>query len=257
MTASALDPSADFASDAAIAARAARRIEVVQRLTEMGIELAEALHRQGLARIERAVEDPEAPAVDGGAAELKFSRLTKAVRMCLALGARLDQDLLAQGPKAEAARVARLVEEGRERKVARRRAIQRKFQVQEIVEQAIVATVDQDDVEDFNDRLSERLDDDDDAEAADFANLPIGVMVARVCRDLGVTPYWNLWKDEAWAIEEAATLPPGSPYTLLAALAASGAPPDAPLEDDDEDDDQSEDPPPPSNGDAGPEWPPP
>ena len=256
MTASTLEPSADFASDAAIGTRAARRIEVVQRLTEMGIELAEALHRQGLARIEQAIEDPEAPVVDGGAAELKFSRLTKAVRMCLALGARLDQDLVDHGRKAEAERVARLVEAGRERKVARRRAVQRKFQIQEIVEQAIVATVDQDDVEDFNARLEERLEDDDDAEAADFANLPIGVMVARVCRDLGVTPHWNLWKDEAWAIEEAATLPPGSPYTLLAALAAYGPPADTPAEDDDSEDDPSEDPPP-SNGDAGPEWPPP
>jgi hypothetical protein len=46
---------------------------------------------------------------------------------------------------------------------------------------------------------------------ADFADRPIGELVARICRDLGVTPDWGLFEDDDWAIEEARTRPPGSP----------------------------------------------
>jgi hypothetical protein len=42
--------------------------------------------------------------------------------------------------------------------------------------------------------------------------LPIGASVARLCAELGLTPDWSLWEDEDWAIEEAETDAPGSPY---------------------------------------------
>ncbi|MGZ6039172.1 MAG: hypothetical protein ACXWKR_10910, partial [Phenylobacterium sp.] len=31
---------------------------------------------------------------------------------------------------------------------------------------------------------------------------PLGELVARICRDLGVTPDWSRFRDEDWAIEE-------------------------------------------------------
>ncbi len=211
-----LEPSADFASDAAMAARAARRIEVVERLIEMGLELTDGLHRQAMAQIEQAVVDPEAPVVDGDAAELKFSRLAKTVRMCLALGARLGQDLIDQRRRAEAVRVTGLVEQARARKVTRRRAVMRKVMVREMVEKTIDATIHDDDVAETRANLRERLVDHEGNEDAEFADAPIGVLVARICRDLGVTPDWSLLQGYVWAIEEAATLPPGSPFIELA-----------------------------------------
>jgi hypothetical protein len=57
--------------------------------------------------------------------------------------------------------------------------------------------------------LDERLGDGD--EEADFADRPIGELVARICRDLGVTPDRSLWQDDDRAIEEAAAKAPGSP----------------------------------------------
>jgi hypothetical protein len=47
---------------------------------------------------------------------------------------------------------------------------------------------------------------------ADFGERPIGEIVARICRDLGVTPDWRRWAGEAWAVEEARARPAGSPY---------------------------------------------
>jgi len=46
----------------------------------------------------------------------------------------------------------------------------------------------------------------------------IGETVAAFCKELGVKPDWDRWKDKDWAIEEAKANTPGSPY-------AAGAPP--------------------------------
>jgi hypothetical protein len=36
----------------------------------------------------------------------------------------------------------------------------------------------------------------------------VSELVARICKDLGVSVDWSLWEDEAWAIEEAAAREP-------------------------------------------------
>ena len=69
--------------------------------------------------------------------------------------------------------------------------------------------------------LRERLDDGDEEEA-DFADRPIGELVARICKDLGITPDWSLLEDEDWAIEEARTRPPGSPFAAAPGVEGSG-----------------------------------
>jgi hypothetical protein len=58
--------------------------------------------------------------------------------------------------------------------------------------------------------LSERLKDFDDY--ADLGNRSIGEIIARICRDLGLKPDWWRWVDAAWAKQEMAEKPPGSPY---------------------------------------------
>jgi hypothetical protein len=46
----------------------------------------------------------------------------------------------------------------------------------------------------------------------DLTDAPLGEMVARICRDLGLDPDWRRWEDEPWARAEAAAKTPGSPY---------------------------------------------
>ncbi len=61
----------------------------------------------------------------------------------------------------------------------------------------------------------------------DCSRRPIGAVIALICKDLGATPDWERWAGEDWALEEARTRAPGSPY------ADWNDPPD---EDDDADD---------------------
>jgi len=51
-----------------------------------------------------------------------------------------------------------------------------------------------------------------DWEASDTFNLPIGRMVARICRQMRKVPDWSMFKDRDWAVEEAAQNAEGSPF---------------------------------------------
>jgi len=46
----------------------------------------------------------------------------------------------------------------------------------------------------------------------DLARYPLSELIARICKDLGIEPVWELWDTEYWALEEARLKPPGSPY---------------------------------------------
>jgi hypothetical protein len=59
-------------------------------------------------------------------------------------------------------------------------------------------------------RLWEAVDERLDVETDDRVGVSTSAMIARVCRDLGLTPDWDRWKDEPWAVEEAQA---SSPYT--------------------------------------------
>ena len=173
--------------------RAQRRFRALQELTEIGMELARDVQRQSR-------EQGGEGAADLG---LMFSRIARAVRQTVALEAKFDQDRQARRDKAEAERAVEV----------RLRGIRRKTKVMEIVERVIET---ESDAEWLLDDLGERLEDADDR---DFADRPIGELVAGICRDLGVTPDWALWEDEAWAIE-ALNAPPSD--------APDAAPRDAP-----------------------------
>ena len=40
----------------------------------------------------------------------------------------------------------------------------------------------------------------------------VSEIIAIICADLGITPDWQAWSLEPWAIEERGTQVPGSPY---------------------------------------------
>jgi hypothetical protein len=165
--------------------RAQRRFRVLQELAEIGMELARDVQR-------RAREQAGDGAADLG---LVFSRIARTVRQTVALEAKLDQDCQVRRDKADAERAVE----------TRLRGIRRKTKVMEIVERVIET---ESDAERLLDDLGERLEDADDS---DFADRPMGELVACICRDLGVTPDWKLWEDEVWAIEALKASPPDAP----------------------------------------------
>jgi hypothetical protein len=184
-------------------ARTARQLAMLQELAEIGMQMARAVRDEALARAE--VADERAPAQPsrfrGSDLGLVYARIARAVRQTLALETRIAEGI-------EKARVER----ARAQVAAVRTAFEeRQHEVRDYVAEAIEAeaagrgTPDRD-VERLLDDLDERLDDGDYDEV--LADAPIGDLVARICADLGVTPDWSLWDDQAWAIEYDKSLPP-------------------------------------------------
>jgi hypothetical protein len=190
------DPSQDapeaFASGAAHG-RTEQRLAMLRELCEIGMRLARGVERQA--------ENPETASGDLG---LAFSRIARAVRQTLALEARLEGE-----------REARVQEERamRDRQSARatRSSVERRSRlVRRAVGQAIEADAEESDFEQLFDDLDERLADREDDDG--FLDRPVGELVARICKDLGVAVDWSLWEDEDWALAEAAARakpPPG------------------------------------------------
>jgi len=170
----------------------ARHRAALQELAEIGMDLARALRRQV---VEAAAVDggaPAVPAAGGGDPALAFSRLARAVRLTLALEARVAE----VGRAAEAERAARRADR-------RIRGLIIKDEVQAIAREAIEAAGRERgaevDVERLLADLDERLEDTDEADG--FADLPVGALVARICRDLGVAFDADAWDedgDEPW-----------------------------------------------------------
>jgi hypothetical protein len=172
-------------------ARTQRQLAMLQELAEIGMRLARALEAEALA----PAEEPKPPSrFGGGDLGLIFSRIARAVRQTLALETRLAGEV-------ETARV----EHARATTDARRRQV-RGYVVEAIEVDAVEHGKTDLDVEWLLGDLNERLD--DGAYDADFADAPIGDLVARICADLGVTPDWSLWEDQAWAIEYEKSRPP-------------------------------------------------
>ena len=197
-------------------ARTFRRLAALEELAEMGGELARLVLRQAHERAEAQTPGP----IDLG---LVFARVARAVRQTWALHDRFDRERQARADESEAQRAARVTADFEKRKRARAdmnlRAAISMVTVREAIETVLDARVDAeageddavpDEIHALYDALDERLTDPKDKD--DFADLPISELIARVCKDLGMVPDWNLWADEDWADEEAEARTPGSPY---------------------------------------------
>jgi hypothetical protein len=166
-------------------ARTERHLAVLKELTEIGLTLARAVCAQATGEAA-----PDAPPIVSTDLGLTASRIARAVRQTVALEARLAEDR-------RAGQADRAAKRAQETKV---RAWLRKAKVQDIVERAIEAQETGDAAEDLLSDLAERLADPDDE--AVFADRPLPDLVARICRDLGVTPPTGLWDDADWGIAE-------------------------------------------------------
>ena len=160
---------------------------MLTRLAEVGMQIAEAAGRRAV-----AVLEGEPP--DGSDPGLTYARAARAVRMSIALQARLAKDLLAL-----------------DRDEASDRATQasaRRERIHRLVERAIRdAHDDEDDIEQLSDDARENL---MDHEAfGDLDGRPFGEVVARICKDLGLSPDWGWAGEGSASLDGGAAGPPG------------------------------------------------
>lgn len=182
-------------------ARAIRHQLMLQKLAEIGMDIAESLRAQA-----RAALEPDAGAADPHRdLGLSFSRVSRAVRLTLALEARLGGARQA----AEADRQDRAFDVPQPL-FQRFDHVVRKALVQETVQEVIKREGDGLRREVLRERLEERLFDFD--EDFDLTDRPAGQVIAQICLELGLIADWSQFQDEDWALEEARTRPPGSPY---------------------------------------------
>lgn len=225
MTASATSSlqAADPAPAPGAAARALieRQLWVLGRLAEAGLNVALAIEQQATA----AAEDPDAaeppptaepgrvvqgPIVQGDVA-LAYARASRAVRLTVALQAKLIKDLQALD---EAAARQRRGEQAEAERARLSRETARKERVERIVERVIRAELGEaDEAERLAEAAWERLDHDD--IYGDLSARPVGEIIACVCRDLGLSPDWGRLAEEAWAREEIDAGAAGSPFLAL------------------------------------------
>ena len=200
----------------------AAQIGLLSRLAEIGLAVAETAQR-------RAEDD--AAGVTGAA--MAYARTARAVRLTLALQARLAKDLAAldatgsDAPgSAPVARPAAAAEpaapEAADPQAARLEA--RRDRVERIVRRVIEADeTDLDEVERLSDLCWERLIDED--VYGDLTAQPLGAVVARICEDLDLSPDWTRLAREAWAVAEAQSGAPNSPFVALGARGGGGVGP--------------------------------
>ncbi len=207
------DPDAPGACACGAAGDLAReRLAMLHELAQIGMRLARGVEREA-----------EAPEASAGDLVLKFARIARAVRQTLALEARIEGELATRAREDAAQGAVRLERE------TRARLVKRKTAIRWAVEQAIEAEADHHELEGLFDHLDERL---QDREDTDFLDRPMGELVARICRDIGVTPDMSLWQDEDWAIAEGVTIRPAGGAEVPAPTAldppAAAPPPDPP-----------------------------
>ena len=206
----------------AAARRAARRHAALEALTEIGVALAMQL---------QAEYEASAPALRDQAAEaaaarrrdvsLAFSRIGRTVSLCLALGERMDHPEAAA--KARGGRAVKAPEHEPELKAARADDARRDAHIRGVILSATVREVVEQTIEDAVGgdlggeralRLLAGLDAELDGAVAleQIGQRPLGETIALICEALGVTPDWELWEDEDWAVAEARDEIRGSPY---------------------------------------------
>jgi hypothetical protein len=182
----------DAAGDGCAAPSHERRLRMLDRLAEVGLEITLA--------IERRVKDapPVQPLAELNAAAMAYARGARAVRLAVLLQEQLGQG--GEDPE-EAARQA----EAERRKAQVRRTVR-------IVERVarVHCRKKPDMAASYAYEAKDRLDDDDIYGLV--ASRPVGELVALICRDFGLEPDWDALAEEAWAQAEIASGAQGSPF---------------------------------------------
>jgi len=233
------DPSTDRAEacglslaerlDAEMAEMTERHLRHLAELAEIGMALSRDLAR-------RAAEGP-AEGADPGELALSLNRVTRAVRLTMTMEAKVREAARARLLGLEADRVAEATRIAEALVAAEKKRVQsRETLILNAVEDAANAAVrvrhgvdpiaareslDDEDEDEFDEDEIEEIDGavaaasrllDRDRTFADYADRPVGEVLAQVFKALGLTPDWRLWANEDWAVAETQARPPGSPY---------------------------------------------
>jgi hypothetical protein len=201
---SAAEPQADAWEAAQAQARVVveRQLQVLGRLAEIGLAIATALEQQVTAEGAK------------GETALAYARVSRAVRLTVALQSSVLQDLQAL----DRAAGSRLYEQGcKAERDQQRRARAHRERVERVLDRVIEGEAKS---EAEGERLAaavyERLEHDD--IYGDLATRSVSEIIDLVCRDLGLAPDWVSLAQEAWAKDEIES------RTAAAPLAALGRP---------------------------------
>jgi hypothetical protein len=199
----------DLFSDEGMAAQAARHVRMLQELAEIAMTAARAVGRQVAAE---PVADSGPAAEPAGIANpgLVLTRIARCVRQTVALEAKLTADYRAWVAKSAEERAAALAKQAERAAAAEARKRERKkIKVERAAKTVIECSTERGQHDFCHGMVKEWLWDSDDD--ADFADRPVGEIIAAICRDLDIP--LDLWKfeGELWMKEEMRTKPPGSP----------------------------------------------
>jgi hypothetical protein len=192
--------------------RAEWRLRLLEEMAEITMDLARVVHRQAQAAAEPAeansIEAAEVPATRARTASPTppdpseaLARISRALRLTLALHARTDEQLRALQAGITAECEARRVETARRAaSEAEARSAGRREAVERLVFEAAEREIDDDEAfGDVIEALEERLEGDEAYQDLDCA--PLREIVKRLCADLELTPDWSRWEGEGWAAE--------------------------------------------------------
>jgi hypothetical protein len=197
-----------------------RQLERLDRLADMGLAIAGAIQRRATAA-EGACEPDTA--LDHAA--MDFARVSRAVRMTLALQSRLVRDfktpikaVSAKADNGDEDVQWEVVWEPEPPTRDQQRAQARRV-VRRVGEDC---GLDAETVERLDAEARERLERDD--IYADILARPFSEVVADLCRDLGLSPDWSRLAQERWAKDEIKSGKAGWPLLHLPRAAAGGGP---------------------------------
>jgi hypothetical protein len=186
--------------------RADERLDALRELRRVGMAVARAVGRMAEAAADEAdggeaAGRPGRPVAEAGELSLAFARVSRAVRLTVALEERVEQG--AAAPARAAAEAVERAQRAVEAEAGRRRAAVASLaqdlteSVEGLIEEA--AFGDEAAGDRLYEDLCERVDRLDDAALEDR---PMVELIARICADLGLEPDWELWAEEGW-VEEA------------------------------------------------------
>jgi hypothetical protein len=210
-------------------ARRERHLKMLDRLTEIGMTLAESIQSEVLA-------GPLVGEFKGSHLSIRFhndmalafARTSRAVRQTVALyGDMTAPPSEPREPKAKAASEPAPVTledllEDRERRLAAT-ALRKQRLVDQVQAIARRAGCTAESLDRLTRESRERLDDRE--TWGDLSRRPFSEILDQICRDLGLTPDWAVLRYEPWAVEERRCGPVGSPLQNNAPPAAHHRPP--------------------------------
>ncbi len=161
---------------------AAEDAEMLRELAQIGMRLVRLVEANAQAR---AAQDP---AADLGRVDQAFAKLSRSIRLTLALKAKLADSAAKRDAAIEGAARTQQADELR----TRWQKVKLKF--------AVADTLEALDAEHLLADLRERLEDPD--IAADLALRSMGEMVASVCDDLGIGINRDVWQGKGWYLTE-------------------------------------------------------